>query len=828
MKNTPIQVVVNSDQYIRPEITNTPGASKDFYANADSDFLSHKLKLIEQLDYISSLQTSNEYSTISFACVKLRPDAIAKSHRPTANVFKPTTGCSIVGANKMGELLVELTPESTLNVKQKILKAENETRWKTDENGKNHPNPSRLKAEVGAIDEILPFNTSDKIDFTIEEAFSWLNGRGKGSGYYVELFNLPINENRWDTLNESKRLLYSSFKHGLEQFSGISAYKTSISNLANTLYISLLNEKTNIIQFQKKYNRATASSQEKSNLNYDIHNKLISFLLKHPLVRKISLSPIVEMALAPPFTLSESIKVNIPSKEPEKKYPKICVVDGGISGIYKDWIIEDWDNIDICLRDESHGTFIAGLLINGQSLNGNETCTEADGCTVIDLCMLPEDDRFNEIYPRGIDDFINELEASVSEIKERTGVRIFNISLNVISPRLSSEYGYLAMALDGIANECDVIFIISAGNLFYENIRDEWCNDSTHNINSLISRRDDIVCTPAESCRNISVGALNPLHMENVVPYGLASYSRKGPGTIMGLKPDLVHIGGCAINDTSKGHGLYSINPSGNLTSNCGTSFSAPLVAKTIASLESQIEGTVSRETLMALTIHTTVIPELFHDKIYKEFLKDIIGFGMPKSSYDIMNGNDHSITLVFANRIKKRNILSFPFSWPTCLISKGKCRGHIRLTIVSTPELDYRYGEEFIRENVIASLRQGLPNGKKKSQLKSIYSGKSLNEEYLYEKELIDQTFKWSPVKVSERNLKIGIGGLTDWYLEVQCQGRDGVLINEEGIPFTVVLTIEDPKGLQPVYNEMRQNLQATGAIISDIRTATRITQRI
>ena len=47
------------------------------------------------------------------------------------------------------------------------------------------------------------------------------------------------------------------------------------------------------------------------------------------------------------------------------------------------------------------------------------------------------------------------------------------------------------------------------------------------------------------------------------------------------------------------------------------------------------------------------------------------------------------------------------------------------------------------------------------------------------------------------------------------------------EGVPFTVLLTISDPKGEQPVFNDMRQMLNALGVRIEDIRTAARVTNQ-
>ena len=78
----------------------------------------------------------------------------------------------------------------------------------------------------------------------------------------------------------------------------------------------------------------------------------------------------------------------------------------------------------------------------------------------------------------------------------------------------------MAQALDRIAEMNDVIFVISAGKLLSP--RPEWSLDHKNNIQTIIGRKDDIVYCPAESIRNLSVGALYP---DGV---GFAAYSCKG------------------------------------------------------------------------------------------------------------------------------------------------------------------------------------------------------------------------------------------------------------------------------------------------------------
>ena len=82
--------------------------------------------------------------------------------------------------------------------------------------------------------------------------------------------------------------------------------------------------------------------------------------------------------------------------------------------------------------------------------------------------------------------------------------------------------------------------------------------------------------------------------------------------------------------------------------------------------------------------------------------------------------------------------------------------------------------------------------------------------------------------MKVHEKTFPQGVGPSSNWRLFVEYLTRAGEVMPEGGVPFTAIITISDPEGERPVFNDMRQNLQALGATIADIRTAARITSRV
>ena len=515
----------------------------------------------------------------------------------------------------------------------------------------------------------------------------------------------------------------------------------------------------------------------------------------------------------------------LPILQSNYSYPKIGIIDGGVSSIFSNWIEANYGFLSPKDRDEAHGTFIAGLVLSGKALNGSEICSEDDGCKIIDIDILPEESSFGNYYPNPLDLF-NELEYAVKTLKASHDVRIFNFSLNTEEHVSSSGYSYPAKVLDKIAEENDVIFIISAGNTSNIDIRKEWSEDPIESLSILASSKNDLIKNPAESGRNLSVSALNPPNLDGIVPYSPSNYSCRGPGLRTGLKPDLAHIGGTGPNLRNIGHGLFSLNLQGQIVDGCGTSYACPQIAKTLACLDNSIEGSVSRESLIALAIHSASRPTVLKDKRLNDIAKHMVGFGMPESSNEILEGNDNSITLVFANRVYAGQKLSFNLTWPRSLIKEGKCYGYAKLTLVSSPPFDYSYGAEYVRVNVEGHLRQEQKKGGFLGKLNSIYTPEN-NEGGAYEENLIKHSLKWSPIKVYEKTFN-GVGESSNWRLEIEHLTRDGEKLPASGVPFTAILTISDPESQNPVFDEMRKSLTSIGVSLGDIRTAARVVSRV
>lgn len=89
-------------------------------------------------------------------------------------------------------------------------------------------------------------------------------------------------------------------------------------------------------------------------------------------------------------------------------------------------------------------------------------------------------------------------------------------------------------------------------------------------------------------------------------------------------------------------------------------------------------------------------------------------------------------------------------------------------------------------------------------------------------ERELIEDGLKWGIVKQMKFAPTRSVGKSSDWRIWLKYLLRSGEVFPEEGIPFAMILTISDPKGAAPVYQDMKIGLTNRQVLTSDIRQPT------
>lgn len=802
---SPIQVVLNAGNFIQSYARPPGGGRKDLYAGRNRAFRKHRDALVAQVQALQRSPTAFRRSRVAVANVDLVPDALAKSNRPSTLLRH----MPLVGAAQGGELLVQVTAADLDTLARRIADAPLTVRSveRIDQRTGEvieEDRPAALRCDVGAIERIGLWTPERRLPLSAEQVQRWLEQAGTPLGLIVQLFQFdPLFQD--EAARERQRL------HDALTALGCSYRDETLGTARHTavfLQVGLTGD--GAVAWRVRLTPTLALLRD-------------SFL-----VRSIAVPARMEAATAAPaLRLNQRVPVSAPRTN--AKYPIVGVVDGGIAAPLAAWVKATETVISPAHKDEEHGTYIGGLLVLGQALNGPAVAAEADGCELVDICMMPtESDKtlFKRYYP-DTTKFMDELDRIVGKLRRDHGLRVFNFSLNFDTLGSSSDYTYETHRLDEIASRHDVVFVISAGNLPAGGYRAEWPDDDVAALQALALTRDDQIESPAESMTNVSVAAVNPPQVSGFLEHVPAAYSRRGPSVFGGVKPDVAHFGGCAVDDRTR-CGLLSLSPSGVLISQFGTSYAAPLVAKTLACYPIEIEGDLSREMLIALLVHHARVPTRLRTPAFKSLARDLVGFGLSQDARSSLDGAAHAVTIVFEENIPRGKRLEFDFTWPPSLTQGGRCRGRGRLTLVTRPLMDMSQGHEVVRTQLDGHVMQlGLDGKKKGGHFHAGHMPKQLRvKKKLRESELIRHALKWSPTKTYEFKAPEGVGESSNWKLTVEALERTPGETPAEGTHFVAILTIEDLDGQAPVFDEMRASLVRV-AHIADIRTAVRARTR-
>jgi Subtilase family len=837
MPNNPVQIVLNDRDFLRAPDPGRAGPDKDFFEGRDAAFVAHRARLVQNVEKIESELKNSPFGPLGYLRIRMRNEAIAKSYRPNREVFlRDQFPC--VGAGAPGELYFRASLIHMRRLVNRIQAAEDRGERRRSRNtGKDYHYVTRTRSEVGAIEEIELAPSGQKRNFAASDAVAALSDPRAASGYIIELFEQQplLSSDDGDVLGFRRSVgsltsILDESGPGLSAAllpspGGIPSIEVFLTKSANPPYI----EDIRVVRPNKSKPKLPAALDT----SVERHESLLRRLSEHPLVRRIRFPVIIQ---ATNSQMGNDIAVfSVPPKVSTGRYPKVGIVDTGVGTSFGNWTLHRHDFLDETDIDPNHGTMVAGLLVAARSANNQELGREEDGCEIVDIPLMPQG-RFLDVYGhRGFEAFLEELEAAVSEARDDYGVRIFNMSLNIRASVDQDIYSIYAARLDEIQDRLGIIIVNSAGNLDGSEWRPPWAKKPGQVLAALASRpRQDTIFMPCESVRTIAVGALNPPTSSHIAS-APATYTRRGPGLRVGVKPDLAHYGGTGDADLPSITHLVTCNAKGMQTNARGTSFAAPLVAKTLAALDIATGERLAPRTLRAFLVHNASVPLPLRNSRLRDVARQFVGFGQPSASIDMLETNDHAITLVFESRLtageKRPAILRFNFAWPAALVNlqTRACRGKVSMTLVYDAPLDQAFGNEFVRVNLNACLRQRQPvdreDGKPsfRDQISQAFLPKSANLT-VPERSLIEHGLKWWPSKRYQADFKDGVGQSTEWRLEVESIVRAEATFPAEGIPFSLVLTIEDPENGAPLFQEVSRQFLANRVQMQDIRIEQRI----
>jgi len=529
----------------------------------------------------------------------------------------------------------------------------------------------------------------------------------------------------------------------------------------------------------------------------------------------------------------------IPIKYPKAgvEYPIVGVLDTGIADIphLKPWMhsenITYYHETD---TNKSHGTFVAGVLVYGDELEG-EDYTGFQGCKLLEAIVMP-DLKKQKVTE---DELIDQIWDAVSRNND---VKIWNLSLGTSREADLYEFSDFANALDDIQEQNNVLICKSAGNC------------SNFKLNAPVSR----IAKSADTVRGLVVGSLTNDKNDTDFADKLnpSPFSRIGRGPAHLIKPDLVHIGGNVGLDAANAvvmNTVKSFSIDGSLSGNVGTSFSTPRISAIASGLDSMLNESFNPTLLKALIIHSAKYPQEMKMSIADKI--KYAGFGLPSNIKDILYNEPNEITLILQDTLEKGHfidILDFPF--PQSMVdADGYFYGEMTVTLVTSPILEVSQGAEYCQSNI--DVKVGTYDDKVERDMTSPliknpigadgrqnilamtnYSKKAstdLDTPFATERMLVTYGDKFQPIKkwsvnfdeFTESNKEKFLKAPKNWYLKVEGLYRHFIEEKcdlEDRTPsqdFCLVITIKDTKKRGNIYNEVVQMLDNFSFIHSNVK---------
>jgi hypothetical protein len=704
--------------------------------------------------------------------VKLIPEASAKSHRPERLFSRES--CPIIGAGRLGELFMKATVHG-LNELAEAIEA-------------NHG--ERVIKELSCIDTIEPVTPSYRRAGLDSKDILKKSPRGeKGFLTRVRLFDFGPGD---DQEKHMKELLLACKERKLD---------------------------------------IRSSGYSPSTFTYEVECSSVDDV--DALSRVIGVRSIAEMPLIrtirPRFLNHKPLPQNLPSSDETRgDFPVVVAVDSGVAKnipALRSWIVGHQSDVAPEYSNTDHGTFVAGLIVFGSDFNPNLAGVDSSPCGVFDLQVIPNSDpKRGDIDSLTEREFLQSLETALKQHSNR--FKVWNLSLGTDEVCSMSEFSQLAVELDSLQERYEVSFVISAGNFTSMPLLDY--------PRSPEQVENGRITSPADSVLGITVGSISHIDYKRNGPreHHPSAFSRHGAGPNYVIKPDLVHYGGTCSTDASHQSGVRSLHGTGS-AEDLGTSYAAPLVARTLAQVYHHLTPTPSPVLARGLLTHHARDPR--NGGRVPDGEENYFGFGLPAPIPYCLECTRYSSTLVFEDTLRPGYFLEWDdFPYPPSLHREGKYFGEVWMTVAFEPARGARWGTEYCETHIDAHF--GVYRGQKnretglvKSKFVGLVPPEHKNPGILFESHQVEKLRKWAPVRTYHGEMgEKGERG-ERWRLMVKLLTRHGE--DKEAFepqPFSLIITIADPLKKAPVYDEMARIIRTRYRTQNlEIRAATRIRGR-
>lgn len=394
----------------------------------------------------------------------------------------------------------------------------------------------------------------------------------------------------------------------------------------------------------------------------------------------------------------------------------------------------DWQQIG------QHGTMVAGLALFGEFEPSLREGTPLRPRGVVHQARVLEPDpvipratRFAPSLP-----VHQAIEQAIETLHGEEGVRVFNLSVNDPDAYSGPHVALLTERLDELIRELDIVVVVSAGNHGVDGRNGQMA--SGHHAGDgyplYLMHPNARIAEPATAALALTVGALSHLDAPQTrrgearvgdqaiaAPLEVAPFSRTGPGTFKGVKPEVVEVGGNwvitdtnAVDTENAGVGVITlgVNQTGRLFSVAtGTSFAAPRVARLAAAIWAAYPE-ASANLVRALVGISARVPDAVTNQFRDpdERLR-AAGYGQPRHELATTSGGPR-VVMVFDGELPTDTAAIHPIPIPE-VFSRGHTDRRIAAALAYDPPVrrqrrEYLAGEmsfDLLRNVSVDEVRQ-------------------------------------------------------------------------------------------------------------------------
>lgn len=750
----PIKVVVPSERDFKEP--NERGGGFEPLCDVDTEYRERFASQVQGVFEV--FQTSLDDDVPGVAKIVLKEEARKKSYRPSQILNKDT--CPIIGVSDAGTLFVSVTSQGLQRLERQIRTG----------------NTQLATAHLSTLNEISAYGKADAL---VDSASDGKQSASEKHSIRVKLFR-HLNRNLDDRLERA-------FQEYAER-NGISDIK-----------------KVNYGDGVCMYRCASPEPSAKATLASFVGAQSVSDMPQFKLVRTAS-------RVVGPMTLE-----NFPLPIDGVDYPIVGIFDSGTdpnNEALQQWVVDRHDWPPQSDQDNSHGSFVAGLIANGRQLNHGNPRFPAASCKIVDVVVFDQSGTAEEA------DLLEFFEQALNDFPD---VRVWNLSLALAGvPCRSDMVSEFGAAIDDLQRRFNVLFVNATGNMIQAPFR-AWPVDP-----EFIGQ--DRIAPPSDSLRALTVGGI--AHTENdrscVKREQVSPFSLKGPALGGLVKPEVSHYAGnCDSSGNCMQTGVVSLGIGGQVAEDIGVSYATPLVTAIAGSVahELDVDGSSapSPALVKALVVHSSFVK----NGPTKPELVEYTGLGRPGDIDEILNCKQSSATVIFQVPVGRRpRFYKHPFAVPPCLAVKGKLKCEVFMTLIYDPPLDRAYGIEYCRRNIDASLGF-LDIDEEKGE---VYRGREVDPSpkdlhKRYPAEWSDFGLQWSPVKFYHRKFSKTEAG-RDWRLSLKLLNRAECL-DEDPIDTHLIVTVKSNSPDAQVYTEMVREMDNLGWTVSNLQIRSRFREQ-